>query len=75
MRGAVTVGDAGQDGQQVAQAVAVLAVFAESHPRQVERPAGDGADVVVQHEPLQADGLELLQVFGEVLRHPAAVDP
>ena len=73
--GAVAVGDAGEHGQQVAQAVAPVAVFAKGDPGQVEGPAGDGADVVIEHEPFQADGLELLQVFGEVLGHPAAVDP
>jgi hypothetical protein len=30
---------------------------------------------MIKHEPLEANGLELFQVLGEVLGHPAAVDP
>jgi hypothetical protein len=71
----MAVGQAGQDRQQVAQAVAPVAVLAERHPGQVEWPAGDRADVVIQHVPLQPEALEALELLREVLGHPAAVDP
>jgi hypothetical protein len=71
----MAVGDARQHGQQIAQAVAPVAIFAKGHPGQVEGAAGDRAHVVVEHEPFQPDRLEPLQMFGKMLRHPAAVNP
>ena len=72
---AMPVGHAGEHRQQVAQAVAPVAIFAERDPGQIEGAAGDGADVVIEHEPFQADRLEPFQMLRKVLRHPAAVDP
>ena len=55
--GTMAVGHTGEDGEEVAQAVAPITIFAECHPWQVKRAAGDGAHVVVEHVPFQADGL------------------
>ena len=71
----MAIGDAGQYRQQVAEAVAPVAVFAERHPGQVVRPARDRAHVVIEHKPFKTNSLELLEVLGKVLWHPAAVDP
>ena len=75
MLGAVLVGHAGEDSQEVAQAVTPVAILPESDPGQIEGPAGDGADIVVEHEPLEPYRLEFFQVLGKMLGHPAAVDP
>jgi len=75
MLGAMPVGNPGEDGKQVSQAVAPVAVFPECHPRQVEGAAGDGADIVIQHEPFQPDGFQFLKVLGKVGSHPATVHP
>src|SRR5690348_15884866 len=75
LAGAISVRDAEQNRQQIAEAVEIISVVAERDVWQIVRARRNRPDVVVDHVPLEMKLLERGHLVGKLRRIPPALRP